>query len=101
MGKSRLTHWFSNSVRPVRNQTGQRRFVAQIERLADRVMPAVTASFSVAGGSLRVVGDALDNAVVISRDAGGTILVNGGAVAIQGGQPTVANTQSIMINGAG
>jgi hypothetical protein len=62
-------------------------------------MPAVTANFSSAGAILRVVGDALDNIVVISRDAAGTIFVNGGAVAIQGGQPTVANTHSIMING--
>jgi Ca2+-binding RTX toxin-like protein len=50
---------------------------------------------------LRVVGDALDNTVVVSRDPGGTILVNDGAVAIQGGQPTVANTRLIMITGAG
>ena len=65
------------------------------------VMPAVTATFSAAGAVLRVVGDALDNTIVVSRDAGGTILVNDGAVAIQGGQPTVANTRLIMIIGAG
>lgn len=62
--------------------------------------PAVTASFSAAGGLLRVVGDDSDNAIVISRDAAGTILVNNGAVAIQGDPgATVANTQQILING--
>ena len=37
------------------------------------------------------------------RDAGGTLFVsvNGGAVAIQGGTPTVANTNSIFMNGVG
>src|SRR5262249_43533160 len=43
--------------------------------------------------------DALDNTVVVSRDAAGTILVNSGAVAIQGGSATVANTRFIMIVG--
>src|SRR5262249_46907858 len=52
-------------------------------------------------GLLRVVGDDQDNTVVVSRDAGGTILVNGGAIAIQGGVPTAANTQQIFLNGAG
>ena len=105
MAQSWLTHWFTNEVRPVRRpvrkKVGTGRFRPQVEALAERVMPAVTATFSAAGAVLKVVGDALDNTVVVSRDAGGTILVNGGAVAIQGGQPTVANTRSIMINGAG
>src|SRR5262249_17992845 len=68
---------------------------------AVRVMPAITATFSAAGAELRVVGDALDNTIVVSRDAAGTILVNGGAVEVQGGQPTVANTRMIMIDDAG
>ena len=105
MAQSWLTHWFTNKVRPVRRPVRKRvdhgRFRPQVETLAERVMPAVTATFSAAGAVLRVVGDALDNTVVVSRDAGGTILVNGGAVAIQGGQPTVANTRMIMINGVG
>src|SRR5262245_53114109 len=71
----------------------------QVEPLGERVRPAVTATFSAAGAVLRVVGDALDNTVVVSRDAAGTILVNNGAVAIQGGQPTVANTRQIFLNG--
>ena len=46
---------------------------------------AVTAFFSPSTGVLTVFGDALDNNIVISRDAAGTILVNGGAVPILGG----------------
>lgn len=70
-----------------------------LEALAGRVLPAVTATFSAADGTLRVVGDELDNTVVVSRDPAGTILVNGGAVAIQGGQATAANTRLIFLNG--
>src|SRR5262245_5605174 len=59
--------------------------------------PGVTASFSL--GSLVVLGDANPNSIVISRDAAGAILVNGGAVPVTGGTPTVANTTTIIING--
>src|SRR5215218_4133831 len=58
---------------------------------------AVTASFS--SPTLTVTGDALDNAVTVSRDLAGTILVNGGAVAVSGTTPTVANTTLIQISG--
>src|SRR5262249_54773918 len=44
------------------------------------VTPAVTASFG--AGTLRVVGTERGDTIVVSRDAAGTILVNGGAVAI-------------------
>src|SRR5262249_8217304 len=52
-------------------------------------------------GRLTILGDGQDNTIVVSRDAAGTILVNGGAVAIQGGPATVANTRRILINGGG
>ena len=53
---------------------------------------AVTSVFaSSAGGTLSVFGDALANNMTISRDAAGKILVNGGAVPVLGGTPTVAN----------
>src|SRR5215211_1176141 len=58
---------------------------------------ATTATFS--SGVLNVFGDSADNSIVISRDAAGKILVNGGAVAIVGGTPTVANTALIRVFG--
>ena len=53
---------------------------------------AVSSTFVPATGVLTTTGDNLDNAITTSRNAAGNILVNGGAVAIQGGTPTVANT---------
>jgi Ca2+-binding RTX toxin-like protein len=50
---------------------------------------------------LSVFGDALDNTITVSRDAAGTILINGGAVVIQGGTATVANTSLIQGFGLG
>src|SRR5262249_12372665 len=73
--------------------------LTRLELLDRRVLPAVAATFSAVSGTLRVVGDDQDNTVVVSRDAGGTILVNNGAIAIQGGVPTVTNTQGIFLNG--
>jgi Ca2+-binding RTX toxin-like protein len=60
---------------------------------------AVTASFN--AGVLSVTGDSLDNTTTISRNAAGTILVNGGAVPVVGGTPTVANTSTIKVFGLG
>src|SRR4249920_2476911 len=62
---------------------------------------AVTASFDPTSGVLSVFGDALDNTITVSRDAAGTILINGGAVVIQGGTATVANTSLIQGFGLG
>ena len=57
-----------------------------LELLDRRILPAVTATFSAAQGVLTVIGDAHDNTIVVSRDAAGSILVNGGAVTILGGK---------------
>jgi Ca2+-binding RTX toxin-like protein len=46
-----------------------------------------------------VFGDAGDNTIAVSRDAAGRILVNGGAVRILGGTPTVANTTTVSVFG--
>jgi Ca2+-binding RTX toxin-like protein len=62
---------------------------------------AITASRSPANGLLSVLGDARDNNVTVSRDAAGTILVNGGAIPVLGGTPTVANTSLIQVFGQG
>jgi Ca2+-binding RTX toxin-like protein len=70
-----------------------------LEPLEDRVAPAITASFLPSAGILTVFGDSLNNTIVISRNAAGTLLVNGGAVSIQGGTATVANTSLIQVFG--
>ena len=62
---------------------------------------AVKASFLAGTGILSVFGDNLDNTITESRDAAGNILINGGAVAVTGGQPTVANTALIQVFGQG
>ena len=60
---------------------------------------ATTATFS--SGTLTVFGDSLSNTITISRNAAGTILVNGGAVSVTGGTPTVANTALVQVVGQG
>ena len=60
---------------------------------------AVTGSFS--NGTLTVTGDSLDNNITVSRNAAGQILVNGGAISVVGGTPTVANTAVIKVFGLG
>lgn len=62
---------------------------------------AITASFISGTGLLTVIGDALDDVITLSRDAAGRILINGGAVAVQGGTATVANTTLIQAFGLG
>ena len=90
-------------VRPSRAARHSRRQTRslQIESLRERITPAVTAFFTPGAGLLSVLGDSLDNSIDVSRNAAGQILVNGGAVAILGGTPTVANTANIQIFGLG
>lgn len=52
-------------------------------------------------GILTVTGDSADNVLTVSRNAAGTLQVNGGTVSIVGGTPTVANTTLIRILGLG
>jgi Ca2+-binding RTX toxin-like protein len=73
--------------------------IALLEALDTRVLPAVTAIFSPASAILSVFGDAANNTITVNRNAAGSILVNGGAVAIAGGTPTVANTTLIQVFG--
>ena len=60
---------------------------------------SITSTFS--AHVLNVIGDGLDNPITVSRDAAGTLLVDGGAVSVRGGTPTVANTSLIQIVGQG
>jgi len=97
--------WRKIPPRPVstsptsRKQPRRNRFVPSLERLDERVAPAVVGSFQ--HGFLTVIGDFLNNAISISRNAAGRILVNGGAVTITGRTPTVANTALIRVFGNG
>jgi Ca2+-binding RTX toxin-like protein len=77
------------------------RFVSGFEPLEPRLMLAVTASFVPQAQTLMIMGDAANNTIEVSRDAAGTILVNGGAVAVLGGTPTVANTALVESYGRG
>src|SRR5262245_18683042 len=81
---------------PARKRRGRHRVLA-FEQLAARINLAVTASFAPAAGVLTVLGDELENNIQLSRDAAGSILVNGGAVPVLGGTPTVANTAVMQI----
>lgn len=81
------------------NRSEHPRFVPTLECLGERVLPSVTASFAAGAGVLSVFGDHLDNTIVVSRDAAGHILINGGVVSVTGGVPTVANTALIQVFG--
>ena len=48
---------------------------------------------------LEILGDTADNTILVNRDAGGTIFINGGSVAVVDGPATVANTNLILISG--
>src|SRR5258706_797641 len=71
------------------------------ESLEQREMLSVTAAFIRVAGILAVFGDANNNSIVVSRDAAGKPLVNGGAVKVIGQTPTGANTNLIEIFGLG
>ena len=94
-----LARCFRTQRKPQRRQR-QLRTMA-FEQLSERITPAVTAVFSPGAALLSVFGDALDNTITVSRNAAGNLLVNGGAVNVVGGTPTVANTASIQIFGQG
>src|SRR5258708_7378216 len=60
---------------------------------------AIFGLFNSFTGILTVTGDQNKNSIVVSRNAAGTLLINGGAVPIIGGRPTVANTPQIQVFG--
>jgi len=62
---------------------------------------AIKASFSPGAALLSVFDDNFNNTIVVSRDAAGKILINGGAVPVTGGTATVANTTLIQVFGTG
>src|SRR5262249_51252142 len=95
--RSPVWKWLRGSGK--RRATVRKRPRLALEALDDRILPSVTATFSAATHVLTVAGDDLHNTIGVSRDAAGTILVNNGAVAIQGGQATVANPSKILVTG--
>src|SRR5882762_7287271 len=58
---------------------------------------AITATH--VANQLEILGDTADNTILVNRDAGGTIFINGGSVAVVDGPATVANTHLILISG--
>ncbi len=82
-------------------QTASRDRGALAQDSAETIAGAVTAMFLPSAATLVVIGGDGDNTIVVSRDAAGKLLVNGGAVAVLGGTPTVANTALIEIFGLG
>jgi hypothetical protein len=60
---------------------------------------AIKASFNPTTGVLTATGDDRNNTITATRDAAGQILINGGAISVQGVQPTLANTTEIDVFG--
>jgi Ca2+-binding RTX toxin-like protein len=58
---------------------------------------AIKANFT--AGLLSVIGDNGDDTITVNRDASGQILINGGAISVQGDQPTLVNTKEIEVFG--
>jgi len=73
----------------------------QLEPLESRTHLAAHAVFLRGPGLLAVFGDDSANDISVGRNAAGTIVVNGGAVHVFGGTPTVANTRFIRLFGFG
>jgi Ca2+-binding RTX toxin-like protein len=78
------------------SMTGKPKAFFRLKPLPDDV---ITAVFAPATGVVTVTGGNNDNVITVSRNAAGDLLVNGGAVVITGGSPTVANTSRIDIFG--
>ena len=85
MSRRTWKEWLQSSLvrRSVKAKPRKTDRTPRLEQLAERITPAINATFS--AGILTVTGDNLDNTIEISRDAGGKLLVNGGAVKIKGG----------------
>jgi Ca2+-binding RTX toxin-like protein len=86
-------------ARTTKSTVNATRFAPCVSQLEGREVPAVIATFAL--GQLSVFGDNLNNTIEVSRNAAGQILVNGGAVPVLGGTPTVANTAAIQVFGLG
>src|SRR5260370_23085277 len=104
MAQSWLSRMLKQKSRPPVSRSGRKqpdrgRVLPTLEQLGERILPAVSATFSPGAHVLTVFGDAQSNTIVVSRDVAGNILVNGGAISVAGGAPTVANTSLIQVFG--
>ncbi len=99
MSRRSWKQWFLQQFGLAKKESKRRpvRRAMAFEPLGERITPAVNAFFG--HGVLSVFGDQTNNTIDISRNAAGQILVNGGAVSIKGGSPTVANTSLIKAFG--
>ena len=70
-----------------------------IEPMESRLLLSVSAVFSPVTDVLMILGDNQNNAIELSRDEVGNILINDGRVPIIGGTPTVDNTSLIQVAG--
>lgn len=103
MSRSSWKQWFCQIAcltKRARKRPPARRMMT-LEHLGERITPAVNAFFASGVGVLTVNGDSANNTLTISRNAAGQILVNGGAITINGGTATVANTKLIQVFGNG
>jgi Ca2+-binding RTX toxin-like protein len=62
---------------------------------------AISAHFLNAANKLDIFDDSQSDTIIVSRDAAGTIFINAGAVPVQDGRSTVANTNLIEVFGQG
>ena len=87
MSRNTFDQWAKNLFR--RRQKSRSRHSlnrrSSFERLDERIVLSVSATFTPTTGILSVLGDQLDNNIVVSRDAAGHILINGGNIAVKGG----------------
>jgi len=74
----RLKQWLRGSPVAETLSRPPAAFDAGFESLETRVMPAVTAFFSAGTGALTILGDNLDNSIVVSRNAAGSLFVFSG-----------------------
>src|SRR5580704_13385755 len=99
MSKSWFKPTLKGKARSTRRKQKAGRYSPALECLEDRLVLSVTASFAAATGVLTVTGDQHNNTIAVGRDTAGHININGGAIPIAGGAPTVANTALIQVFG--
>jgi Ca2+-binding RTX toxin-like protein len=66
---------------------------------AQRTTETITAKYDPQLSTLSVEGTSFDDTIAVGRDATGSLLVNGGAIAISGARPSVTNTSVIRVLG--